>query len=78
MATETVTEHKYAMPSDSANRLQAVAAKLAAMLNHTFGNSGEAFRSLSDDLQDNYLWACAEMMEEIHEIVTELAPVKVE
>lgn len=78
MADETVTPRMMAMSADSAEKLQAVAAKLGAMLNHTFGNSGEAFRCLSDDLQDNYLWACAEMMEEIIEIGTELAPVKVE
>lgn len=77
MATETVTEHKYAMPSDSADRLQVLTAKLSAMLAHTFGNSGESFRELNDDTQDSYLWACAEMMEEIHELASELLPAKV-
>lgn len=77
MADETVTERMYAMSADSAEKLQAVAAKLTAMLNHTFGNSGEAFRCLSDDLQDNYMWACAELVEEISELGTELAPVEV-
>jgi hypothetical protein len=34
----------------------------------TFGDTGEALRSLSDDVQDNYMWACSMIAHEIREL----------
>lgn len=77
MADETVTPRVLAMSQDRAEKLQVLTMKLTAMLNHTFGNSGEAFRDMDEGRQDSYMWACAEMMEEVHELALELAPVEV-
>lgn len=77
MADETVTPRMMAMSQDSTHKLQVLTMKLTAMLNHTFGNSGDSFRELDEGIQDSYMWACAEMMEEIHELASELLPVEV-
>ena len=45
---------------DTADKL---ANQLLALLQHAFGASGESFRSLSDEHQDNYIWACADLVE---------------
>jgi hypothetical protein len=45
------------------DRAQQLAVQLQALLCHIYGTGGEAFRSLNDTLQDNYLWACADVCE---------------
>lgn len=35
--------------------------KLEALLQNTFSESGPAFRNLNEELQDSYLWACADL-----------------
>lgn len=35
--------------------------KLEALIQNTFGESGPNFRNLNDDLQDAYMWACADI-----------------
>lgn len=44
-------------------------AQLDAMLTVTFGDTGEVFRSsLSEDAQENYMWACNTMLSEVREL----------
>lgn len=47
--------------------------QLSAMLGHAFGQSGDAFRSLLDEDQDNYLWACSNLSERLKVIITDLS-----
>lgn len=78
MADETVPPRMMTMSQESSHKLQILTMKLTALLNHTFGNSGDSFRELDEGIQDSYMWACAEMMEEINDLASELAPVEVE
>lgn len=39
--------------------------QLHALLINTYGESGDPFRNLADDLQDRYLWACTDMARKI-------------
>ena len=39
--------------------------QLHALLVNTYGESGDPFRNLADDLQDRYLWACTDMARKI-------------
>ncbi|MBS0355478.1 MAG: hypothetical protein JSR83_16455 [Proteobacteria bacterium] len=50
------------------DQLSARQAQLQALLAVTFGSSGDAFRRLSPTYQDNYLWACAMIAEEVQEL----------
>ena len=72
MATETLYQAEYGLSLDDADTLSEKALKLKALLVHTYGNSGEAFRAMNDDSQDSYLWACSNLMDEIAELTTEL------
>lgn len=47
--------------------------QLSAMLGHAFGQSGDAFRSLLDEDQDNYLWACSNLAERLKVIINDLS-----
>lgn len=42
--------------------------KLHALLIVTYGESGEAFRGLSGEIQDAYLWACSDMAGQLKEV----------
>ena len=35
--------------------------KLEALLQNTYSECGPTFRNLNDDIQDSYLWACADL-----------------
>lgn len=39
--------------------------QLHSMLTVTYGGGFEAFHAFSDSIQDNYLWACADLAEDI-------------
>jgi len=39
--------------------------KLHALLQCTYGESGDSFRNMLDDMQDNYLWACNDLARKI-------------
>lgn len=41
------------------------AMKLQAMLAHSFGGSGEAFRDMEAEHQDTYLWLCKDLADSI-------------
>jgi hypothetical protein len=48
--------------SEQLDYLTAKLTQLSALLEHTYGESGEAFRSMNDGPQENYLWLCADMV----------------
>ena len=77
MATETLYQAEYGLSLDDADTLSEKALKLKALLVHTYGNSGEAFRAMNDDSQDSYLWTCSNLMDEIAELTTELNKTRV-
>ncbi|MBC7617876.1 MAG: hypothetical protein H7293_02600 [Candidatus Saccharibacteria bacterium] len=47
--------------SEQLGYLTAKLAQLSALMAHAFGESGRAFRNMNDDLQDTYLWHCADV-----------------
>jgi hypothetical protein len=53
--------------------LDSNARKLHALLINTFASSGEGFRAMSGELQDNYMWACADLAREMIEKLEKLA-----
>lgn len=58
---------------DVRSLLEAKMAHLEALLMMTYGEGGESFRSMRDDLQDNYMWSCCDMATEIRELFQQLA-----
>ena len=60
--------HKLAQRLSKASEL---CTKLQALLQNTYGNSGESFRSMADHLQDAYLWQCADLVDEIEGLMSE-------
>jgi len=72
MATKNVYQPQYGLSLDDADTLSEKSIKLKALLAHTYGNSGEAFRAMNDDFQDSYLWTCSNLMDEIAELATKL------
>ncbi len=48
-----------------------ICTKLQALLQNTYGNSGESFRSMADHLQDAYMWQCADLADEIEGLLSE-------
>ena len=63
------TQRKYNAASDCADRY---VAQRRALLVHSYGNSGDSFQWLNDELQDNYLSACADMVDRIAEAVEQM------
>jgi hypothetical protein len=54
---------------DRKDRMDAIAQKLSAMLTMTCGECGESFRMMADYIQENYMWACADMARELQDLV---------
>ena len=54
---------------DVLDREVRIALQLEALLQHAYGVGGESFRALSDELQDSYLWACADLAEELSDLL---------
>lgn len=52
--------------------------QLTAMLMMTYGEGGEAFRSLNDDHQDNYLWGCFDLATESKQLFDRISAKHVE
>ena len=57
---------------DLMDQISVLSKKLHTLLCNTYGNSGESFRDLNDDLQDVYMWACADLAGELEKAVTAL------
>ncbi|CAG4919264.1 hypothetical protein [Paraburkholderia saeva] len=54
---------------DHQDRADAIVQKLSAMLTVTCGECGESFRMMADRIQDNYMWACADMARELQHLI---------
>lgn len=55
--------------------LEARIAQLESLLMVTYGEGGEAFRGLNDDLQDGFMWACSYLASEVralHDVVEQM------
>lgn len=57
---------------DLMDQISVLSKKLRALLCNTYGNSGESFRDLNKDLQDTYLWTCADIAGELEKAATAL------
>lgn len=57
---------------DIADQLAARQAQLEALLSMTYGEEGEAFRTMSDSLQDGFMWACSMIAQEVRELTEAL------
>ncbi len=73
MAIQTVNQYTHGLTIDDADVLSEAAQKLHALLIHTYGNSGEAFRNMNDSLQDAYLWTCADLASQVEGLAKKLA-----
>ncbi len=58
---------------DAIDNTQCALLKAQALIAMTFGESGEAFRNMSDDYQDRFLWAISDLVTEATNVVTEVA-----
>jgi hypothetical protein len=61
----TRTPSKTAALVDAVDGAYSKILKLHAMLHCTYGEAGDTFRNLHDDLQDSFLWACTDMAEAV-------------
>jgi hypothetical protein len=55
-------------------RLSSKLIQLKALLTMTHGNAGETFNDMSDEMRDNYLWACASMAGDCEELAEAIGP----
>lgn len=54
------------------DRATTLATKLNALLAMTYGEGGENFRSMPDEMQDEYMWACSDMARELKDLIFKL------
>lgn len=66
MADHDLTERDI---SDLIEDAHTKALHLHAMLTTITGNGGRSFRTMDEGLQDNYIWACQRMAEEVTNII---------
>ncbi|MFL9863224.1 hypothetical protein PQR67_03440 [Paraburkholderia fungorum] len=55
---------------DAFERAHTISMQLRALLAACTGEGGEAFRSLNDELQDNYLWLASDLAAEIEKTLS--------
>lgn len=53
---------------DIADQIAARQTQLKALLAMTYGEEGEVFRGMSDDLQNGFMWACSMIASEVREL----------
>jgi hypothetical protein len=70
MADENVNDSDVCEAYDA---LTAKLSKLQAMLYMTYGNATETFNAMSDTLRENYMWACAGLIDECVELAPKLS-----
>lgn len=70
MATDTLSA---ADKLGNLDKISGLSLKLHALLCNTVGEAGESFRNFNDEIQDNYMWACADMAGDLKDAVTQLA-----
>jgi len=73
MATQTVNQSLSGEDIENLENLSKKTAQLDALLYMTYGEGGDAFRRSSDTVQENYLWACAEIASEASKLAQKLA-----
>lgn len=56
--------------SDAFERAHTISMQLRALLAACTGEGGDAFRSLNDELQDNYLWLACDLASEIEKTLS--------
>lgn len=67
-----------AVTKDVLNALTEKCAHLEALMHMTFGEAGESFGRLADELRDNYLWHCSQVVGEIKLLADALSPAAVQ
>ena len=72
MALQTVNQSFHKADIDDLDDLSKKTAQLDALLYMTYGEGGEVFRRSTDTVQDNYLWACAEIASEVSKLAKRL------
>lgn len=50
---------------DALERAMELVSQLEAMVTVTYGTSGDGFREMNDHLQDTYMWAMSEKIQEL-------------
>lgn len=73
MAVQTVSD-----TLDCIDSLNQKLAQLNAMLTMSYGEAGDAFRTMNGSLQDNFLWACSTLASECKELALGLSPASVD
>lgn len=63
---------------DAIDSTQQALLKAQALIAMTFGEPGEAFRTMDDDYQDRFLWAISDLVTEAKNRVAEAAKLRVE
>lgn len=63
---------------DAIDNTQCALLKAQALIAMTFGEPGEAFRTMDDDYQDRFLWAISDLVTEAKNRVAEAAKLRVE
>lgn len=58
---------------DAIDNIQCPLLKAQTLIAMTFGEPGEAFRTMGDDYQDRVLWAISDLVTEATNAVTEVA-----
>ena len=61
---------------DLVDELDAKLTHLRAMLQQTYGGSGESFRNYNNHIQDNYMWACATLADECQVLLAGLSELR--
>lgn len=62
-----------ATPGAMIDQITARQSQLAALLLVTYGESGDAFRTLPDTYQNDYMWACGMLADEIQALTSALS-----
>ena len=57
---------------DRLDRLSELSSKLYSLLAMTHGEAGTTFRNLNANLQDNFMWACCDMAQEVERLSSEV------
>lgn len=53
--------------------LEASLSKVQALVTMSYGEAGPVFRNMSDELQDNYLWGVAELVDQARNAIQIIA-----
>lgn len=73
MATQNVNQSLSGEEIEDLDDLSKKTAQLDALLYMTYGEGGDVFRRSSGAVQENYLWACAELASEARKLAQKLA-----